>query len=53
MKPFNLENALKGEPVLLKNGDKGYVKFLVPDICSENTQTKYTNRICGLWYLGS
>lgn len=41
MKPFNLDEALKGEPVLLKNGDKGYVKFLVPDICSENTLTEF------------
>ncbi|SUB33560.1 pyruvate kinase [[Pasteurella] mairii] len=41
MKSFNLEEALKGEPVLLKNGDKGYVKFLVPDACSKNTQTEF------------
>lgn len=27
MKPFNLEKALAGEPVVLRNGNKAYVKY--------------------------
>ncbi|EQA03629.1 hypothetical protein Q7469_02995 [Glaesserella parasuis] len=30
VEPFNLENALQGSPVLLRNGNKAYVKFLMP-----------------------
>ncbi|HDR1050771.1 pyruvate kinase [Pasteurella multocida] len=29
MKPFNLEKALAGEPVVLRNGDKAFVKFVL------------------------
>lgn len=28
--PFNLEKALAGEPVMLRNGSKAYVKFVMP-----------------------
>ena len=31
MKPFNLEKALAGEPVMLRNGNKAEIYFLVPD----------------------
>lgn len=30
MKPFNLDDALAGEPVLLRDGSKGYVKYVLP-----------------------
>lgn len=29
--PFNLEKALQGSPVLLRNGSKAYVKFRMPE----------------------
>lgn len=29
--PFNLEKALSGEPVLLRNGLKAYVKYIMPE----------------------
>ena len=29
--PFNLEKALSGEPVMLRNGSKGFIKFLMPE----------------------
>ena len=31
MKPFDLEKALQGEPVLLRNGRKGFVFYRIPD----------------------
>ena len=31
MKPFNLDKALAGEPVMLRNGNKAEIYFLVPD----------------------
>lgn len=31
MKPFNLEEALQGEPVYLRNGMKGIIYYQVPD----------------------
>ncbi|HHE3514446.1 TPA: pyruvate kinase [Pasteurella multocida] len=31
MKPFNLEKALAGEPVVLRGGCKAYVKFKLPE----------------------
>ena len=31
MKPFNLEKALQGEPVLLRDGRKGLVFYRIPD----------------------
>lgn len=31
MKPFNLEKALQGEPVLLRDGRKGFVFYRIPD----------------------
>ncbi|MFZ7164633.1 hypothetical protein ACLSYV_03790 [Avibacterium avium] len=31
MKPFNLEKALAGEPVKLRNGRKAYVKYIIDD----------------------
>lgn len=31
MKPFDLEKALAGEPVELRNGGKAYVKFRIPN----------------------
>lgn len=31
MKPFNLEKALAGEPVILRNGNKAFVKFEIPN----------------------
>lgn len=30
MKPFNLDQALAGKPVLLRNGEKAHVKFVTP-----------------------
>ncbi|HHE3465607.1 hypothetical protein SAMN05421675_0207 [Pasteurella multocida] len=30
MKPFDLEKALSGEPVVLQNGYKAFIKFEVP-----------------------
>lgn len=29
--PFNLEKALQGEPVMLRNGSKAYVKYVMPE----------------------
>ena len=31
MKEFNLEQALAGKPVMLRNGKKAFVKYVVPD----------------------
>lgn len=31
MKPFDLEKALAGEPVKLRDGSKAYVRYVVPD----------------------
>lgn len=31
MKPFNLEQALAGEPVRLRDGTKAYVKYVMPE----------------------
>ncbi|STO60082.1 Uncharacterised protein [Canicola haemoglobinophilus] len=31
MKPFDLEKALAGEPVRLRNGCKAFVKYQIPD----------------------
>ncbi|HHT7889605.1 pyruvate kinase [Pasteurella multocida] len=36
MKPFNLEKALAGEPVVLRDGSKAFVKFEVPKELREN-----------------
>ncbi|HDR1409416.1 TPA: pyruvate kinase [Pasteurella multocida] len=36
MKPFDLEKALSGEPVVLRNGSKAFVKFEVPKELREN-----------------
>ncbi|ATW44424.1 hypothetical protein A2U20_05815 [Glaesserella parasuis D74] len=30
VEPLNLEKALQGAPVLLRNGNKAYIKFLMP-----------------------
>ena len=32
MKPFNLEEALSGKPVLLRNGDKAHVRYLESEL---------------------
>lgn len=37
-KPFNLEAALAGKPVLLRNGSKAFVKFVMPNPVSEINQ---------------
>lgn len=34
MKPFNLEEALAGKPVKLREGTKAYVKFQLRNWCS-------------------
>lgn len=34
MKPFNLEEALAGEPVVLRNGMKAFIKFKLPKTSS-------------------
>lgn len=31
IKPFNLEKALAGEPVITREGNKAYVKYVMPD----------------------
>lgn len=36
MKPFNLEKALAGEPVVVRDGSKAFVKFEVPKELREN-----------------
>lgn len=36
MKPFNLEEALAGKPVKLRNGAKAYVKYVLDDEYSTN-----------------
>lgn len=35
-KPFDLEAALAGKPVLLRNGSKAYVKFIAPNSTSKD-----------------
>ncbi|HDR1512144.1 TPA: pyruvate kinase [Pasteurella multocida] len=38
MKEFDLEKALAGEPVVLRNGDKAFVKFVLENPLFENDQ---------------
>lgn len=38
MKPFNLEIALAGKPVLLKDGSRAYVKFVMPNSTFKNSE---------------
>ncbi|HED4408815.1 TPA: pyruvate kinase, partial [Pasteurella multocida] len=38
MKPFNLEKALAGEPVVLRNGNKAFVKFVLENPLLEDDQ---------------
>lgn len=61
MKPFDLEKALAGEPVKLRDGSKAWVKYVMPDdykgefplrgiCCSVTSDTNYIDAIwtkCG------
>ncbi|MCL7772599.1 pyruvate kinase, partial [Pasteurella multocida] len=38
MKEFDLEKALAGEPVVLRNGDKAFVKFVLENPLFEDDQ---------------
>ena len=41
MKEFNLDAALNGEPVMLRNGKKAYIGYKTPDY--------YVSDIVGMW----
>ena len=50
MKPFNLEKALAGEPVRLKDGRKAKVVFQIPDALEFSGKMKQEYPLLGFIY---
>ena len=48
MKPFNLEKALAGEPVALRNGSKAILYYRVPDCYTHDDGVKITFPLVGI-----
>lgn len=52
MKPFDLEKALAGEPVELRNGSKAILYYRVPDHYTHDDGVKITFPLIGIIFYG-